>query len=33
MLHLKDEREVKLFEITDIIGIKIEKALKIILII
>jgi len=31
MLHLEDEREVWLFEITEIEGTEIEKALKIIL--
>jgi len=31
MLHLENEREVQLFEITGIEGIEVEKALKIIL--
>ena len=31
MLHLKDKREAKLFEITSMKGTEVEKALKIIL--
>ena len=31
MLHLKDERETRLFEITGIEGTEVEQALKIIL--
>ncbi len=31
MLHLEDEREIRLFEITGIEGIEVERALKTIL--
>jgi len=31
MLHLEDKREVRLFEITEIEGTKVEKTLKAIL--